>query len=218
MKSFIKRLLILTPLLWPMGASAGVILSAESVANNTLGVFSSIPANSVDFLSDGSGLPAFVSGTTDFATYISGNPSHAGFDFSNAWASADNVVIGVIDFFLGSQYSIEQLAFWSQANAGQAINSFAIFTSVDSSFAAATAVGAFNGVQSSQAAQVFDLTDSIGSYVRLQVISNYGSGLTTTLGEIAFDVNSSSHVPTPGILALFSLGLAGLGWSRRGKA
>jgi F5/8 type C domain len=168
-----------------------------------------------DFVSDGSGLPAFSSGVTDFNTYMSGNPSHAVFDIGNAWASGSGGRTGVIDFFLGSQYSIGQLALWNQnASLGHDINSFSIFTSVDGTFLAPTAVGTFNAIKS-QTAQVFDLTDSAGAYVRLQINSNHG-GYATTLGEIAFDVIFAA-VPIPTTIALLSIGLAGLGWSRRKK-
>lgn len=214
MNNYLKALLISTPLLWSVGTSAGVILSADSVVNNTLGTFA---GESIDRVSDGSGLPAFISGVTDFGTYMAANPVHAGFSSANAWASQSGVLTGVIDFFLGGTLSIETLALWSQGSIGQEINSFSIFTSLDSTFASSTAVGTFNGAQT-QAGQAFDLVDSVGSYVRLQVNSNYGASCCTTLGEIAFDVNSSTAVPAPATLALLGLGLAGLGWSRRKKA
>jgi len=196
-------------------SSAGVILSAESVSQNTLGTFSSIPANSIDFVSDGSGVPAFLSGITNFQTYMSGNPTHSLFIFSNAWASAEQTTVGFIDFFLGDIYSIEQLALWNQADESQDINSFTVFTSVDSSFSSAINVGSLNAVES-MTGQVFDLSDSVGSYVRLQINSNHGSNLTTTLGEIAFDVNPAS-IPTPATVVLVFMGVATLGWLRRRK-
>lgn len=54
----------------------------------------------------------------------------------------------------------------------------------------------------------FDLTDSVGRYVRLTIDSNHGDSFRTKFGEIAFDV-SSAAVPEPTSFAfLATAGLA----------
>ena len=199
--------------LWSLYVAAGVILSPIAITNNTLGTYGSIPANSIDFTFDGSGLPAFTSGVTDFATYAAINPSHASFDTTNAWASAAGVFSGVIDYDLGALYAINQVALWNQdGGALQGINSFDILTSDNSSFTGAVNVGSFNASDASTLMQTFALAPSVGQYLRLQINSNYGGTCCVTLGEIAADVDT---VPEPGTLALLGLGLVGFAASRR---
>jgi PEP-CTERM motif/Sad1 / UNC-like C-terminal len=198
---------------WVRPASAGSIKSPTSVIGNTLGTFSSIPANAIDFTINGSGVPAFVSGVTDFATYVGTNPAHAGFASGNAWASAGGVLTGDIDYNLGGLFSITQFAMWSQGATGQEINSFTIFTSLNAAFAGAVNVGTFIGAQNSLV-QTFNIADSVGQYVRLRINSNYGSGTTTTLGEIALDVGPAAAVPEPATLLLLGSGL-GVAAARR---
>lgn len=201
--------------LWSLSAAGGVILSPTGVTQNTLGTFSSISPNSIDFTHDGSGLPAFTSGVTDFGTYVATSPTHDVFANGNAWASADGVLSGVIDYDLGALYEIDGVALWNQDEAAsQGIDSFDIFTSDNSLFVGAVNVGSFNASDASRLVQTFALAPSVGEFVRLQIHSNHGSTCCVTLGEIALDV-SASTVPEPATLALLSLGLAGLGFSRR---
>ena len=54
--------------------------------------------------------------------------------------------------------------------------------------------------------QVFDLTDSVGRFVRLSITSNYGGDLVQA-NELAF---STSPVPEPSTALLLALGLIGL--------
>jgi hypothetical protein len=166
-------------------------------------------------LIDGSGLPAFVSGVTDYATYIGANPAHDLFSTANAWAS-NGILTGDLDFDLGGVYSIANLAIWSQGAISQAIKGFTVFTSADAGFAGAVNVGTFVGAQT-LLAQSFALASSTGRFVRLRIDSNYGAICCTTLGEVALDV-SASPVPEPATLLLLCAGLGAAGYRRRRRA
>lgn len=184
----------------------GVIVSPTGVTGNTLGTYNLVPSNSIDFTHDRSGLPSFATGITDFATYLSSGPTHAPFSNDNAWASSQGVVSGSIDYNLGQLYTISTIALWGQGESnGQGINGFSVFTSNDSSFTGAILVGSFNGIDSTQQAQTFVVSPSIGQYVRVQINSNHGSNCCVTLGEIAFDV-SPVGIPEPSTVALVILG------------
>ena len=195
-------------LLCALMGNAGVILSPTGVVNNSLGNHPLIPTNSIDFTHDGSGLTAFASGVTDFSTYIATNPTHAEFAISNAWASAEGVARGTIDYDLGGVYSIARLALWNQDDGLlQGVGSFDIFTATDSKFLTGINVGSFTATDTSRAAQIFVLSISEGQYLRLQINSNNGSECCTTIGELAFDVSTTNAVPEPSILAILALGL-----------
>ena len=100
-----------------------------------------------------------------------------------------------------------------------------VSTSTDLTFSASTPVGRFApadtpNVRASYPAQVFDLTDSVARYVRLQVTGPQDPAITFALsmGEIAFDVTAAPNaIPEPTSMALTcSAGSIGLGlWLKR---
>src|SRR5882757_2969794 len=82
------------------GAEAGAIINPGAVIANTMGEFG--PLYDVQGLRDESGLSAaYVSGVTDFSTYVA-TTTHARTDDQNGWlSSGPNVLPGHIDFDLG---------------------------------------------------------------------------------------------------------------------
>ncbi len=193
-----------------------VITSPISVIANTAGQLGgSGPGN----LIDQSGLSAgFVSGVTDFDTYIGSSPTHSRNSSAGAWVGGVFVFDGHIDFDLGSSQLIEQIALWNgTSNSTSAINSFTVFTSEDAGFGASTNVGSFNNAQNDASdpfpVSVFDLTDSTARYARLQINSHHGNGTVMGMGEIAFDTVAA--VPEPATFGALSLSAIGVYYRRR---
>jgi len=94
---------------------------------------------------------------------------------------------------------------------------FNLFADTQASFATATILGTFNAIGVSSLPQVFGFSQTIASFVRLQILSNNGGTFNTGFGEVAFD-GSTSVVPLPAALPLFGtgLGIMGfIGWRRK---
>ncbi|OAI24335.1 hypothetical protein [Methylomonas koyamae] len=205
-------------------ALAGTILSPIAVLNNTIGNYKGIAGFPEDTdetpMFNQSGLSlGFTSGVTDFAAYIASKPTHIGGtpEIGNGWISpAYCPCTGTLDFDLGANYSIKQMALWNMAaNSGANVAEINLYSSKTADFAAPTAIGLFtnpempddNRPRAPYPATVFDLDDSVGRYVRLQINSYYEAYLVSEIGEIAFDV---SAVPRPPMLWLFAAASFGI--------
>ena len=95
------------------------------------------------------------------------------------------------------------------------IREFTVFTDTQSDFSTATNVGSFINPQdvAGIAATIFDLVDSHGQYVRVQINSNYGHPDFTQAGEFALAV-----VPEPSAFLYGGLisSIVGCGvWAKR---
>ena len=104
-------------------ATASVILSPTAVVGNTMGTAGGTTTNIINQTGLSSG---FVSGVTDFSTYLATNPIHATNSATNGWAGNSGPVLGDLDFNLGGIFQLNSLALWSQSNTN-GINSFTIF-------------------------------------------------------------------------------------------
>lgn len=187
---------------------AGVIVSPDSIVANTLGQRAGNPTVNLINQSGLTGSNSFTSGVTDFDTYTGGNPTHDP-DSSNIWISND-IKVGNLDLDLGSSYVIDKFAFWNRGfSSDSQLNGFTVFTSTVSDFSTSTNVGSFNATQQGSTTavpvEVFNLADSTGRYVRINITSNHGGPTRPAVvaGEMAFGVSAASTaVPEPSSLAL----------------
>jgi hypothetical protein len=193
-------------------AVAGLVLAPVAVVNNELGQLNS-DNYPISHVYDQTGLSSgYTGGVTDFATYIAGAPTHE-YTVISTWLSSNGSTTGDIDFDLGATYTMTQLALWDRfSSSDDDINEFTVFASADSNFTTSTNVGTFNlgdpaGPLTARPVQLFDLSDSVGRYLRLRIVSNQGSSTYTGLGELALEVNAAS---TPEPASLMLCGLAGL--------
>ena len=170
--------------------SAGAILSPVAVVANTLGT----AGGSTAHLIDQSGLSInFISGETDFDTYIALDPTSAVVSQTTGWASSANKMPGYLEFDLGREFSISAFVMWTQ-NSALAVNSFTLSSALDSGFTNLGTVDAVIGLN----AQTFAVT-GMGQFVRSEINSGHGP-TSVNLGEVAFD---TEVVAEPVTLAVF---------------
>lgn len=197
--------------------NAGTILSpTAAIASDE---FSS--SFSINNTIDQSGLSSgFVSGVTDFDTYLALNPTHfpdAGFE----WFTSQGVTSAQVDYNLGSIYNIDKLALWNEEGAG--IGAFDIFTSNDNvtfNLLLAGLMPISNPLNSSYSAQVFSFNSTLAQYVRLNITGCPQADKIfdgCAIGEVAFSVNDGdvNAVPVPAALPLMASALGIFGIARR---
>jgi hypothetical protein len=189
-------------------ARADVIRSANSVISAP----PVIGAYSFDRTIDQSGLTiGYVSGATDFNTYVGLSPTHVGSDSPENFAASPTTVPQDVDYDLGATYPVTKMAFWNYPfNTLGPVSSLDVFTANNASFTGAFFAGSFlpadDAASEVNHVQVFDLADSNARYIRLHV-----TGQTTTnafgYSEVAFAV-----VPEPftvGYIAVAVVSLLG---------
>ncbi len=186
-------------------ASAGVITSPTAVIGTTF----TTGGGTLDNTINQTGLSAgFVSGVTDFATYIAGNPTHAPNDFPNAWASAPPQTSGDIDYDLGDTFILNTFALWGDVDE-QTIDSFTLFGATNPAFTGAVNLGTFNATLLNPITVQTFPSPATARYVRLRINTSHG-GPNINMGEVAFE---TGVIPEPATLTLLAVG--GLALLRR---
>lgn len=179
---------------------------------------------------DQSGLTmGYVSGVTDFATYVALSPAHFASNIATNYAASFIAPPNaIVDYDLGlddsdSPLRILQLAFWQYPHPTTgSILDFDVYTSNGSTFADSLLVGSFTAVIDGSGlgapgtgVQVFDLLDSSAQFLRIDVQTVAGGG-GFGWSEVAFDVIPElPELPEPSTAALLGLGLAALAARRR---
>src|SRR5437867_6102140 len=195
----------------PTGATASSTFSADYDIGNTI---------------DESCLSiSFVSGTTNFDTYLAGNPIHSVVAINNVWFTALDVTQAIVTYDLGKPLTVDRLALWNEAFSG--FGTGRISYSLDGhTFLSLISISPVdNPADQSYGAQVFGWEAAISArFFRFDVSGcpqpNGDPSPICGIGEVAFSVladTGTSAVPEPATLALLALGLAGAGWIGRAR-
>ena len=211
--------------------NASFLLCFTSLAEATL-ISSTIISN--DFTAESgwddnnlinqSGLNAnYIDGVTTLSEYMalpdtsSLSPSTSNDHGYFAYSSPGSII-----FDLGQTYALDNFLLWNDTDT-QGINSFTLSISDDVTFTTPSGIFNYNATVGdvdggssygkSVPLQIFGAGASSGQYVQLSINSLH-RGSDVNFGEVAFDV-SSHTVPEPSIIALLSLGLVGIGLTRR---
>jgi len=165
-----------------------------------------------------SGLSAgFISGVTDFDTYIAGNPTHT--VFANfEWFGAAGTNSGVVNYDLGASYSINAFALWNEESSG--IGLFDLLASTDGT-TYSTIISAISPPDyplASYGASVFSFSTANARYFRLNLSGcpqpNPGSYQSCAIGEVAFRSQVSQMSQVPGPLPILGAAV-GFGYTRK---
>lgn len=204
-----------------MGANAvaGVLTFSGTVVN--------APAASLGLVAprlfDESGLSSrYVNGETDFTQYLNSGVTHFGSSATNGTGFL-GAAGAVIDIDLGKSLMLSHLALWND-NDTQGVKNFSLWAAQNANFSDAVSLGSFVAQYGDKnsllayskptKAQLFDLNDAIGRYVRVKFNDAY-AGSKVNVGELVFGADEPQQVSAPGSLALTGLGLLAIVSIRR---
>jgi hypothetical protein len=190
-----------------------------SVSVSTAGV------SNTNHMINQSGLAAgFVSGTTNFDTYIAGTPLSNSSD-TFGWAAATHQTAFTVIFDMGQQLTMNALALWGSGALDANINAFTLYASNDSTFATGvTTLGSYTVSMvrtggTSYAPYTFGFSNATAQYLELQVTGAGGNAFTTEIGEVALrGLAAPAAVPEPASLTLLGAAMAGAAALRRRRS
>jgi hypothetical protein len=207
-------------------AEAGVIISASKASVNYGGGTWQESGYIEDTYNQAGLYDKYISGVTDFDSYIASSPFHTSDYNSYEWFSVlgngSAPMAASVTYYLGGPTKIDGLALWNEESAGIAIldlfgssdgvNFFSLASDLrprDNPFD----VNAPNA-DYRYSPEVFSFTDTNLQYVRFDMSGCPDDNQPVeyqfcSIGEVAF---RASDVPEPGSIILLSVGLMGMGY------
>jgi hypothetical protein len=202
-----------------LSAQGGTIVAAVSATATS----TNSPIFDIGNTIDQSGLDTtYISGVTDFDTYIGLDPIHTFLAANNEWFTATGVDTATLTFDLGSSLKLGRIALWNEEFSG--FGTGRVSTSTDGT--TYSFLGTINPVDSpaglDYGAQVFSLGMTQARFVSLDVSDcpqpDGNPQILCGLGEIAFESLPTTPIPVPGALPLILGGLGALGYVGRRRA
>lgn len=193
------------------GASAATIIGAVSAtASNTT------PGFGIGHTIDQSGLSVnYVSGVTDFDTYIGLSPMHS-LSASTEWFGALGSTSATVEYDLGAVFSIDRLALWNEESSGFGTGLISVSTD-GITYSNLTTINPFDNPLADYPAEVFGFAATSLRYFRMELSGcpqiDPGSYNSCAIGEVAFA--TAAAVPVPASLPLLVGALGAFGFLRR---
>lgn len=202
---------LLTAMASPL--TAAVMIQPSSVTANASLVNTNYNINRL--IDQAQSTVSYTSGLTDYATYLAAAPKAAPFGTVLVeYAAMFETPSLVLEFDLGSAWSITNIILWNAPQTAAHIQSFSVIVSNSPTFGTVTSLGPFAATTTAaypmEAQGITFAAPVEGRYVRVTSTSSHAS--RTLLGEVAFAGNA---IPEPSAALLGAVGAFSLFRRRR---
>ena len=211
-----------------LGASAAIMaLLAVSPANAASGVIIAPVTATIDVGGPGFGsidntinqaglFSGYVSGVTNFDTYIASNPMHTSTFACCEWFSNSGTSAAQVTYDFGSMVTIDRLALWNEESSG--IAHLVLDAPGHAAFLTADPI---DNPLASYPAEVFSFAPLTTRYITFEMSGcpqpNPGSFPACAIGEVAFRTAAGGGVPEPATWAMMLVGFGGMGAMLRSR-
>ncbi|WP_425099519.1 hypothetical protein [Tropicibacter sp. S64] len=185
-------------------ASAATLFSADTATTTAGHHTPSSFGYTAQLIDQGSFSTPFVSGVTDFDSFVASTSATGGTTQYGSFALPLPVNL---DFGFSQLLSLSRLALWNQTG-GASVQAFTLLGSASGAFDDLVSLGSYSAVHGNDG-QVFTFGAADLRGIRMSITSNFGSTGTVRLQEVAFGgAVATAAVPLPASLPLLVFGLA----------